>query len=51
VFDQTVSVSGDGSYTSPSVHPGPGRHPLVDASYGGETNNNQAATGSGSVRY
>jgi hypothetical protein len=47
VFDQTVSVSGDGSYTSPSFTPTQAGTYWWVASYSGDDNNNQAATGCG----
>src|SRR5215471_12931848 len=45
VFDKTVTVSGAGSYTSPSFTPAQAGTYWWTASYGGDTNNNPIASG------
>jgi hypothetical protein len=45
VFDKTVTVSGNGSYTSPSFTPGQAGTYWWTASYSGDTNNTPVASG------
>jgi hypothetical protein len=47
VFDKTVPVSGNGSYTSPSFTPTQAGTYWWTASYGGDTNNKTATSGCG----
>jgi hypothetical protein len=47
VFDQTVAVSGNGSYTSPPFTPSQAGTYWWAASYSGDTNNSPAASGCG----
>jgi hypothetical protein len=47
VFDRAVTVTGDGSYTSPSFSPSQAGTYWWTASYNGDANNNAAATSCG----
>jgi hypothetical protein len=47
VFDKTVTVGGNGGYTSPSFTPGQAGTYWWTASYGGDNANNPAASGCG----
>jgi hypothetical protein len=47
VFNKAVTVNGDGTYTTPSFTPAQAGTYYWTASYGGDTNNNPAATNCG----